>query len=997
MKFLNTLTKCGLLAVFVLLCNVAMAQRTVKGKVTDAETGEGLIGATVSVVGTTRGAVTDIDGNYSVDVPPGATQLRYAYTGYGEEVVALGASNLADMAMKPGTVLDEVVVVGYGTVKSKEVTSAVASIKAEDFNKGNITSPAQLIQGKVAGVSISRPGSDPNGDFSIRLRGLSSLSSGTSPLIVVDGAPAININLVDPNDIASIDVLKDGSAAAIYGTRASAGVIIITTKKGQSGRTVADYNGTVAFDNVAKRYDVLGAEEFVSYGGADLSPEDPAGGTNTDWFDEITQTGISQVHNLSLSGGAGRGNYRLSFNYRDVDGILRTSGLKQYNGGVSISQKVFNDRLTIDGSLMLTTRDADYSFLEAFRYSIINNPTAGVRDENNPEYDRWGGYVEKDLFDYFNPVAMIEQNFNRGRVNRLFGNAKADLVILPGLVGGILVGQERQNATYSEFYSKQSKFRGAGRNGLGVQGTDNYVNNMLEATLRYNRDFGANNNFGILGGYSWQQFDYFGNRQEAGNIITNELENNSFGNFLDVSRGLASVTSYRNENRLIAFFGRANFNFDDTYFAQVGVRYEGSTRFGPDNQWGLFPFVSGGVNLEKLLNLNGVDQLKLRAGYGVTGNQPNENSLWRRTYVQGPQFFYNGSYVPSYGPNRNPNPALKWEEKGEFNIGVDFAFLDYKFTGAFDFYNRLTKDLILALTVPVPPNLSSTTFDNVASIRNVGFEALINWNNAIDKENFKYTPGLVFNTYNTTLEDFGRDDTLRIANVGAPGQNEVFYTIVYSGAELGQLWGPERVGVNEDGTVQYADINGDGVVNDASIEGFNADQTQIGDAIPAFELGFNNTFTMGRWDLNFLLRGVFGHDLVNEYRVFYENLDPTASTWNKVKTEYFDPNVTGKNRYNSYHVENASFLRLDNATLGYNFKLPASSWFTKCRAYVNGQNLFTITNYSGVDPEARVGDTGAVDNGGRQSLSLNPLAPGIDRRSTYFLARTISFGVNLGF
>jgi len=996
MKFLNTLTKCGLLAVFVLFCNVAMAQRTVQGKVTDAESGEGLIGATVSVVGTTRGAVTDIDGNYSVDVLPGATQLRYAYTGYSEEVVTLSASNTVDMAMKPGTVLDEVVVVGYGTIKSKEVTSAVASIKAEDFNKGNIISPAQLIQGKVAGVSISRPGSDPNGDFTIRLRGLSSLSSGATPLIVVDGAPAININLVDPNDIASIDVLKDGSAAAIYGTRASAGVILITTKKGQSGRTVAEYNGTVAFDNVAKRYEVLGAEEFVSFGGSDLSPEDDPGATSTDWFDEVTQTGVSQVHNLSLSGGAGRGNYRLSFNYRDVDGILRTSGLKQYNGGVSVSQKLLNDRLTIDGSLMLTTRDADFSFLEAFRYSIINNPTAGIRSDD-AEYKRFGGYVEKDLFDYFNPVAMIEQNFNRGRVNRLFGNARAELIIAPGLTGALLVGQERQNSSYSEFYSKESKFRGFGRNGLGVQGTDNYTNNMLEATLRYGREFGAKSNFAILGGYSWQEFNNSGNRQEAGNIITNQLQNNSFGSFLEVPRGLATITSYRNENRLIAFFGRANFNFDDTYFFQAGLRYEGSTRFGPDNQWGLFPFVSGGVNLEKLLNLDGVDQLKLRAGYGVTGNQPNQNSLWRRTYAQGPQFFYNGSYVPSYGPNRNENAALKWEEKGEFNVGLDYAFLDYKITGALDFYNRLTQDLILALTVPVPPNLSPTTFDNVASIRNVGFEALVNVNNLIDKENFKYSPGLVFNTYNTTLEDFGRDDTLRVAVVGAPGQNEVFYTVVYNGAELGQLWGPERVGVNDDGTVQYGDINGDGSVDDISIEAFNGDQRKIGDAIPAFELGLNNTFTFGRWDLNFLLRGVFGHDLVNEYRVFYENLDPTASTWNKVKTEYFDENVTGKNRFNNYHIEDATFLRLDNATLGYNFKLPASSWFNKCRAYVNGQNLFTITGYSGVDPEARVGDSGNVDNGGRQSLDLNPLAPGIDRRSTYFLARTISFGVNLGF
>jgi len=353
--------------------------------------------------------------------------------------------------------------------------------------------------------------------------------------------------------------------------------------------------------------------------------------------------------------------------------------------------------------------------------------------------------------------------------------------------------------------------------------------------------------------------------------------------------------------------------------------------------------------------------------------------------------------VPSYGPVSNANPDLKWEEKKEFDLGVDFAMFDYKLTGSIDSFNRKTEDLILEFTVPQPPNLASRTFLNIASFTNRGFEATVNFNDLIKKDKFNYSPGLVFSTYSITLDEIGATDTIVAANVGAPGQNDVYYTILYAGAPLGQLWGPVRTGVNGDGSVTYADLDGDGVTGGSEKELFNQDQKKIGNGVPKFELGFNNTFKLGNWDLNFFLRGVFGHDLANEYRIFYENLDPTAVTWNKIDTKYFDPNVKAQNRFDDTHVENASFVKLDNATLGYNFKLGSSNWFHKARIYVSGQNLFTITGYTGVDPEPRLGDIGNSDNGGRFSNTLNPLAPGIDRRSTYFLARTISVGVNFGF
>ena len=611
---------------------------------------------------------------------------------------------------------------------------------------------------------------------------------------------------------------------------------------------------------------------------------------------------------------------------------------------------------------------------------------------DDAEFTRFGGYVEKDLFDYFNPVAMIEQNFNRGKVNRMLGNVRLTYDLMSNWNVALNLSQERTSDNYGQFYSKQSKFRGFGRNGAGVRGVNNNITNLLELQSEYTINFGSNSNLRLLGGYSYQDFQYDGVRVDAGNILTNVLENNNLFAFQELQRGLANVSSYRGENTLIAFFGRAQINIDDTWFGQVGIRREGSTRFGPNNRWGTFPWVSAGVNLEKLVDIPSVDQLKLRVGYGVTGNQPNQNGLSILQFAPGASFYYNGNYVPSYGPSQNANPDLKWEQKGEFDAGVDFALLDYKITGSLDYYNRTTNDLLLFFPVAVPPNLAPNTWQNLASFTTNGFEAAVNFNNLVNKENFKWSPGLIFNTYSIKLTDLGRQDTVRSANVGAPGQNDVFYTILYNGIQLGTLWGPVRESVNTDGSIAYKDINGDGKVERESF----ADQTVIGNGVPDFELSINNNFTFGNFDLNFLLRGVFGHDLANEYRIFYENLDPTAATWNKVRTDFFNENLKAQNRFDDTHVEKATFLRLDNATLGYNFNLGSGSWFNKARIYLSGQNLFTITNYSGVDPEVRLADTGSSDNGGG-AFGNDPLAIGIDRRTNYFLARTISIGVNFGF
>jgi TonB-dependent starch-binding outer membrane protein SusC len=991
----NNFAKCGLfLALFLTMSEFAMAQRTIKGKVSDSESGDGLIGATVSVVGTPRGSVTDLDGNYSVDVPNGATQLRVSYTGYTEQVITLTSSNTVDVAMASGTALDEVVVVGYGSLKAKEVTSAVTSLKREDFNQGNISNAAQLLQGKVAGVTISRPGSDPNGEFTIRLRGLSSVSANQSPLIVLNGVPGASLNLIDPNDIESIDVLKDGSAAAIYGTRGSAGVIIITTKKGVPGKSTAEYSGSVAFDSPTRLPKTLNATEFLAAGGTDQS----TGDVNTNWLDEITQTGVSQVHSLGFSGGAGTGAYRISFNYRNSDGILRTSGFDQYNTTISASQKVLNDRLTLSGTVNGTFRNSDLAFEDAFRYGVITNPTSPVFDAANAAYRSNGGYAETNSFDEFNPVAIIEQNNAKRTTQRLLGNVKADLEIAKGLIASVTVAQERGAIGQSEYYSKESKYSRQKPNGFAVRESYGNVNNLLEVTGNYSKPIG-NNEFKLLVGYSWQGFENSGTRIEAGDILTNFFGSDNLNALSEIRKGLATTASWKNTNRLIAFFGRANFNIGELAYLQAGVRREGSSRFGNNNKWGIFPFASAGLNIHKLTNIAAFDQLKLRVGFGVTGSDAPESYLSKLVLSPGPSFYFDGDYVPSYGPTRNANPDLKWETKTEINAGLDWAVADYKVTGTFDVYSRKTEDLLLNFTVPQPPNLARTTWLNIAALTTRGFEATAQLNNLVSSEKFSWTPGLTFSTYKITLDDNGSKDTIKIGNVGAPGQNDVFYTIVYNGAPIGQLWGPIRESVNADGTIKYQDINGDNAID---IEAFNKDQTSIGNGIPKFEVGLNNSFKFGAVDFNFFLRGVLGHDLANEYRVFYENLDPSAKGWNKVKTEFYDPNVKAKNRFDNTHVENASFLRLDNLTLGYNMPVKREAAFSSVRVYVNGQNLATFTNYTGIDPEPRLFDPGTVDNGNRTDgsrnpLGNNPLLAGIDRRTGYFLARTISLGVNLGF
>uniref|UniRef100_UPI0040484898 SusC/RagA family TonB-linked outer membrane protein n=1 Tax=Algoriphagus sp. TaxID=1872435 RepID=UPI0040484898 len=961
-------------------------QARITGKVTDASTGEGMPGASVLVKGTTRGIVTDLDGNFAIEASS-TDVLVFSFIGYNTVEETVGTRTSINLTLSESVQgLNEVIVVGYGTQEKKEITSAVASIKSEDFNRGTVNDPSQLLQGKVAGLNISRPGGNPNGGFNIRLRGISSFGANAEPLIVIDGVIGASLSTVDPNDIESMDVLKDGSAAAIYGTRGSAGVILVTTKSGKKGKAVVEYSGTAATENVARTIPIMTADEYRALPGSnDL-------GSNTDWFDAVTKTGVSFVNNLSISGGNEGTSYRMSLNSRNVNGVGINSGFDQLNTRLNLTQRALKDKALFSINLSNTTADRQYGNDNSFRYAIISNPTLPIYDPN-PQSPNFGGYAERDIFDWFNPVSIAEQNINDGRESRLLASIRGEYNFTSNFKVSAFYSSQREtfwNGTYSP---KTAKFGGGfGRKGLASIRNNETLNDLFETTLNYDKEVGKLD-MSFLGGYSYQEFFYQGDYTQAGNFLTDAFTYNNLGAALDFANGLASVFSYASENKLVAFFGRANFNFDDTYLLSISSRYEGSTRFGENNKWGLFPAVSAGVNIANLVDITGVNALKVRASYGRTGTQPGESYISLLRYGRQGNFFYNGAFVPSYGPVSNNNPDLSWETKDEVNVGLDFVAFNNKLSGTIDYFTRVTSGMILPINVPVPPNLFPTTLLNIGEVENSGLEVLLNYN-AIDKSDFKWNVGVNFSTLATNLRSLSAGDLSFGAvnyrsNFGSPGQNLTQLIRVQENGPLGQIWGPIQTGVDEKGAPIMKVI--DGTAKDANGNpvycNCDADRAQLGTAYPTINFGINNSFNYKNWDFNFFFRGSLGHSLINSYRGFYENTESTTvQNWNVVKTKYFDPNIK-KAEYNSSHVEKADFMILDNATIGYNFNVKQGKSVGKIRTFLSVQTPFMFTGYTGVDPSVRYQDP---ENG-------DPLAPGIERRATYFTTTITTLGLNLSF
>ena len=957
-----------------------------------------LPGATVVVKGTSNGTTTDFDGNFSIEA--GADDvLVVSFVGFATQEVAVGGQDQVAVTLAADNELEEVVVTGYGSQRSKEITSAVVKVDQEEFNRGTINNANQLLQGKVAGLSIYNRGGNPNSAGVVRLRGISTVGANVQPLVVVDGIIGASLDNVDPADIETINVLKDGSAAAIYGSRGSAGVILVTTKRGADGSASFEYNGQFAMSTRANSIDVLTADEFTS-GNFGLQGFDL--GAETDWLDVVSRDANSMIHNFSVAGGTGNTVYRLSANLREVEGILLKSGFDQFNTRASIQTTALDDKLRVSFNTSYTKREQENGFNEAFRYAVTYNPSAPIYRNNNPE----DGFFEiEGLFDSFNPYAILMQNINEGERTEFNYGLNLDYDFTEKLSATVNIANQSSMYSNREYYSPESFFRGNATSPLR-RGEARFFDNknefkLYEVYARYNDDFGSTN-LSVTGGYSYQQNNYSDKFFSLGDFPSNDF---NYLNAIEVSQDLQNAgfinasSNASPDEKIIAMFARANVTIDDAIFINASVRREGSTKLGSDNQWGIFPSVGLGVDLNKYLNV-GADKLKFRVGYGVTGALPGQSGLTQPTYAIQSDALGNFSSAPS----RAPNPDLKWEEKAETNIGIEYR--KGKLDVTLDYYTREIKDFILEVPADVATTGFPSIITNAGTLSASGIELALNYD-VINNENASYSTGIVLSNTQSTLDEFIFDGLTTRANLGAPGQNGTNVIKVQAGDQIGDIWGPiwnGTVGQGTPGTdsagspgVQdFVDVNGDGTIIAGGDQGQNpnSDFAVLGNGIPDLELGWSNNITIGDWNINAFFRGAFGHSLVNSFRAFYEPRVATQGSYNLVNTSLANTNLT-QPQFSSLYVEKADFLKLDNLTVSRKIDTNLAG-IDALTLSLSGQNLFVITDYTGTDPEPSLVDTGAADNGGGGGGS-DVLAPGIDRRNNYFFSRTFTLGVNIKF
>ncbi|WP_192346978.1 SusC/RagA family TonB-linked outer membrane protein [Algoriphagus sp. Y33] len=997
--------KTFLLALALIFCATLVVNgqsRTVTGTVMDPAFGEPVPGATVIVKGTTRGTATDLDGKFTLDLQAGDQILVISFVGYLPQEVEIG--NQTDFTInleEDIQSLEEAVVIGYGTQDKKEITSAVVAVKPEDFNKGNVVNPAQLLQGKVAGLSITRPGGNPNGGFDIRLRGLSTFGANSSPLIVLDGVIGASLENVDPNDIESIDVLKDGSAAAIYGARGSSGVILVTTNKknNREGTTNVSINTYGTINQATNLIPILSPEEFIERGGTDY-------GSRTDWRGEMLSDSFSSSTSASVSGGFNNTNYLASVNYRDNQGVINGVENQRLNARLNIRQGALDNRLRFNVNLSLTNEDQARVNNDAFRYATIYNPTAPIF-ENTEEAAQYGGYFQRSITDYFNPIALVNQQKFVSEIKSSLFSTLVEYDIMDRLTLSAQYSQDTRNELIGNFWAKQDFAVGFGAGGSAQRITNDRVRQIFETTLRYEIDFANNLNMTLLGGAGLQSIKNQGFDARSRQYLFDSGWDNLGGGAIRVGNN-TEMSSYANEDQLNSLFGRANFNYKNTYFFSASVRAETYSGFGENNQTGVFPAFSLGSDFNQLFNMGAISQFKPRVSFGVTGNLPPSPTLAIGAFSNGNRIDLDGDpqttndiYV-GIVQNSNPNKFLKWETKQELNFGIDYGIWNNKVSGSVDYYIRNISDLLFNVRVspganqfdPGRSNTVSTTWVNLADLRSAGFEFAVGVN-SVDLGQIKWTPNLNFTIYDKTkIESFSASglgfDELRYATPGSPGQNS--NPIVYNkvGQTLGDTYGPILQGYTEDGDYILSTENPD-------------EFEKVGNGLPKGEFGLANNFSYKQWGFSFFFRGVWGHTLYNSYRGFYENADGGSNAYNSVITDKTptNPLVTAAPTYNSSYVENASFIRLDNLELSHNFKTNAKN-ISSLRLYFAAQNLFTITGYTGVDPEPRLTDAN-INTGSRLSETdlrdglTSALSPGIERMNTYFQVRSFTLGLSLNF
>ncbi|OJV88594.1 MAG: SusC/RagA family TonB-linked outer membrane protein [Bacteroidia bacterium 44-10] len=975
---LNLLKGVMFITIWTLSLNLLAQNLTVSGTVKDAA-GELLIGVTVQVQGTSTGTVTDVDGRFVLQNVPSSSSLEISYVGMQTVIVPIeGRTNIDIILREDNEILDELVVVGYGTQRRREITGSVTNVSQENFNKGVARDAADLLQGKVAGLNITTPSGDVTVGSRIRLRGVSTLQNDQGPFVVIDGIPGGDLQTVAPQDIESISVLKDASSAAIYGSRSAGGVILITTKRGSGARTLVSYDGYLAVSSLANKPDLLTADEWRAYAketGRDASIYDKYN-ANTDWFDEITRTGITQNHGISLAGGGSTNNYRASFNYLNREGVVRDNDLERYNFRFQLQQRAINNRLRIG----LTGSATMGEWNEANRYNFVLAynmlPVYPVRLSD-------GEWFDSRDYDQGNPVRNQAYNQDARKNVHFYGAGDISFTILEGLDLKATLYKDRHTEERSQYFHSETQ---AGRNDGGYALRENKIwdKNLMEWVLDYTTALGASgkHKFNALAGYSWEENEYSYLKAANRNFTTDLLGANN----LESGQGLRpnDVGSARNMSRLISFFARAHYSYDERYMITATLRRDGSSKFGANHKWGIFPSVSAawGISQESFMqDVNWLNDLKLRVGYGITGNQAGLDPYKTlQLYGTSGTYYDNGAWLTAYKISQNANPNLKWEETAMFNIGLDFFIFNERINGTIEWYDKRTKDMLYTYRVPTPPYLHQDMMANVGDMKNTGVELALNIE-AVRTRNFNWTTSLTLAHNKNEITNLSNDvyttSRIMVGDAWVRGGSGRTTHVVEEGYPVGQFYGPKYVRISDDG--KYVFLNKEGEeVNSVTAE----DYTYIGSSQPDLTYGWNNQFNYKAWDLSFFLRGTIGNKVLNMGRMTYGH--PGYLIGANALNDPLIYQLKVVPEYSSLYVENASHLRLDNLALGYTFNTNSVSWLDRARVYVTGQNLFVITKYKGLDPE--------VDENRN-----NGLAPGVEDREYYPKARTFSVGISLTF
>ncbi|WKZ60936.1 MAG: SusC/RagA family TonB-linked outer membrane protein [Cyclobacteriaceae bacterium] len=952
---------------------------SVSGKVTD-EVDNSLPGVNVSVKGTQTGTMTDASGNFAIDVVPNAT-LVFSFIGYETIEVTVGNKSTINIKLSESLkALDEIVVIGYGTTTKKEITGAVTTLKSEDFNKGIFNSPMGLIQGKVAGLSITKPnGADPMAGYQILLRGTNTLTSGQSPLIIIDGMIGADLKNINFQDVESFDVLKDGSAAAIYGTRGTNGVIIITTKSAKQGKGTFEYSAQVSTQVAPRGVENLSAKEFeYAINTYQPSKVESLFGSDTDWFDAITRDmPVSYQQNLALTGGTENFSHRTSLTHSISQGLLSDNEAKSLLFKTNIKQNVLADRLLLNFNLTSNTRNYSPANYELFRQAFIQNPTQPIYDDSDP---RTGGYSFKQGLEYYNPVAMLNERTREGKTNDLLLSLRATLEITNSLSWDNFISTQQsdweENSYKTQFYPT---LIGTGTT-PGIAGeaeiaNGRNTNSQFESMFNYEKLIGAHN-LQIIAGYSFQEFEQNTSYEGNSNFDTDVFLYNNIAAGTFLRDGKADMGSYKESSRLIALFGRVMYNYNDKYLASASLRREGSSKFGDNNKWGWFPAVSVGWRLSEesfIQDVNWINDLKFRVGYGVTGNQDFRPYQSLILLERVGSLYYNQQWINSYGPGQNPNPDLRWEKKKELNIGADFSLFENKLSGSLEYYSRKTTDLLWEFQVPVPPYLYPYLFTNVGTMSNQGIELTLN-SPLIKRNDFQWNVTLTASHNKNILDKISNSEftqsSYETAFIG--GTIGVWSQRIQEGQEIGTFYGPVWLGVSEDGYDTFKNQNPVGEVDKSKWE-------NIGTANPLAIIGWSNSLSYKNWNLSVNFRAGIGGKVLNSYRLYYESWN-SIGLRNIVHSQLENPEFIGNITYSSKYLEDASFLKLDNVTLNYNFNI-RNEYISNLSAFCSAQNVFWITGYKGIDPE----------------VNLSGLEPGIDRLSYYPRTTSISIGLNASF